>query len=68
MKRSEMIKLIRDTFEYEGLGVSMREKDAIAILDKIEEAGMLPPEREVVVDNPCDYFLHIDLINEWEKE
>src|SRR5258708_1086557 len=51
MKRSEAIKLIMETFEYEGLGTQMRKKDAGAIIDGLVEAGMLPPPRPGVYDS-----------------
>jgi len=43
MKRSEAIKLILNTFEFEGLGTQMRVQDAIMILDALLKAGMTPP-------------------------
>jgi hypothetical protein len=45
MKRSEVIKLIQDTFEFQGTGTTMREKDAESILSALEDkAGILPPD------------------------
>jgi hypothetical protein len=43
MKRSEVISLIVDVFEMQGTGVLMREKDAMSILDALENINMLPP-------------------------
>ena len=66
MKRSEMIKLMTDTFEFEGLGHEMRVKDANAILFAMERAGMLPPgvATNIYLRSECDYAV----ISEWEPE
>jgi hypothetical protein len=50
MKRSKAIALIMETFEMQGLGTPMREKDADFLLDALEKVGMLPPEMVGVYD------------------
>lgn len=51
MKRSEMIKVLRDSI-YRHLVIEYNDimdgdSDISNVLDAIEEAGMLPPEREI---------------------
>ena len=49
MKRSEMIKIIKDTLEANGYSESSisAEEMANVIMYKIEEEGMLPPANEL---------------------
>lgn len=74
MKRSEMITLICKTFEMEGLGSTMREKDADAILRAIQKAGMLPPQRIIDPERWVDgeygirYLKGNTLHRSWEPE
>lgn len=46
MKKSEALQLIQDIFEFEGLGMQMRYKDACSILEALLDAGMMPPDRK----------------------
>ena len=68
MKRSDIIKTIMDAFELEGLGCIMREKDAEAILEAIEKAGMVPPLDESKSFKMLHSGEMIYEVREWEKE
>lgn len=61
MKRSEAIKLIMDVFEFQGTGIPMRYKDALAILNTLERCGMKPP-----LTKRCPVLL--TTVHTWEKE
>lgn len=61
MKRSEAVQLILETFEFQGLGPQMREKDAYMILDALVRAGMKPP-----LTKRCPVLLTDKHV--WEKE
>jgi len=61
MKRSQMArKILKKLQEWEGSRLEM--KTAREILDVIEEAGMMPPDRLAHLDPPCAMEF------EWEPE
>lgn len=80
MKRSEMIKLITDKLFYGKLAEKARlsgamitdlaEKDAEAILKRLESVGMLPPESTVekIINCGDGQKLETSTGNIWEDE
>ena len=59
MKRSEMIKKLREYFDECGVNLQFSNRAlAINVLDEIEKIGMLPPK----IDSDCYNR------NEWEPE
>lgn len=69
MKKSDAIKLVMDTFELEGLGTRMREKDAASIIDALIEVGMLPPPYTYIPGNPeTPSFIGSAMKHAWEPE
>lgn len=65
MKRSKMIKILKDQFELRGMASEMGAKVAAnEILTIIEESGMLPPEIEIInLYEPTREY-----ISGWERE
>lgn len=61
MKRSKMLEIIKKQWNN---STSFPTDDAVAkyILDEIEKAGMLPPERDKIIEK------HLCTVNEWEPE
>lgn len=72
MKRSEVVKLIAEdfkkmdflSFEEDPLPMDTYLNDADAILSKLEDLGMLPPQRNADLESRNGYAQ----VWEWEKE
>lgn len=68
MKRSEMVSLIQ-FFLYDSViddDLSKLHRDAEVLLEKMEDAGMLPPEITVVME--CNRGERKFKRNKWEEE
>ena len=77
MKRSEILKLIKDHYNCYTNGSSSKEeadKHAESLLDKLEQAGMLPSTItrmkaiEANLNGSAGIFNYAQNINEWESE
>jgi hypothetical protein len=62
LKRSEALYIIEENL-WDDLRPGLREKDvADGILIALENLGMLPPDRDVVIEG------HVCIVNKWEPE
>lgn len=62
MKRNTMIRIIDDLLISRGFHKAGSLDLAIMLLDKIEEAGMLPPDQNKDAEPPCAVLTY------WEEE